>query len=122
MHASVETLDALAVANIIGLSENARDEDGHTANECFLKCRSAHCAVARQELDAERKSWNALMRSVGGYGKVLFDESHQHQEPMAKFSNDPRDKQDECCLADEFTSGDMKEDDFVDAEDGYGKD
>ena len=64
LHASTEVMDMLTSAKLLGLDEEARDKDGHPPNECFLKCRGSHCAVARKSFDAEKSSWVGLMESA----------------------------------------------------------
>ena len=64
LHASTEVIDMLTRAKLLGLDEEAQDKDGHPPNECFLKCRASHCAVARKSFDAERRSWVGLMKSA----------------------------------------------------------
>ena len=54
----------LATARLVGLDAEVRDKDGHSPNDCFLKCRNAYCAVARKSLRAERGSWMKLLDSA----------------------------------------------------------
>lgn len=70
LHASTEMLSLLAGAALPGLETEARDKDGHSPNECFLQCRGAYCAVARQSSDLERKAWARLMESARRHAEV----------------------------------------------------
>ena len=58
---------------------DAPDNDGHSPNECFVRCRSAHCAVTRKEWDVEKRAWVRLMVSVRGES-VVVDDEHDEME------------------------------------------
>ena len=66
LHVSTEAMDILASADLCKLDADARDSDGHTPNECFIKCRSECCALARKPFKIEAESWVRLMKSVRG--------------------------------------------------------
>ena len=119
MHASTDTMDVVSAASLRGLDPDARDRDGHTPNECFLKCRHAHCAVARQSLDVERESWSALMQSTRGDTPVLLNEDENDQDWMATNLDAISCKHEDLCSVDEISIDSMSEHEFVDAEDVY---
>ncbi|KAL0765958.1 hypothetical protein CaCOL14_011699 [Colletotrichum acutatum] len=66
LHGSTEAMDILASANLCGVDAAIRDKDGHTPNECFVRCRNSHCAVARRPFESEKLSWVSLMNSARG--------------------------------------------------------
>ena len=117
MYASTATMDILSAASVEGLDADARDRDGHTPNECFLKCRNAHCAVARQSLEVERKSWTALMKSARGQARILLDGGDLDHQKLEKFSEGTRSDHEDPSPVDEMSSDSLSDDDFVDAED-----
>ena len=52
---------------------DAPDKDGHSPNECFVRCRGAHCAVIRKEWGVEKRAWVRLMMSARGESVVVDD-------------------------------------------------
>jgi hypothetical protein len=87
LHASTEVMEMLTSANlsILEAIADAQDKDGHSPNECFVRCRSAHCAVTRKEWDVERRAWVRLMMSARGESAVVDDE---HDEREFRFEED----------------------------------
>ncbi|KAK1542098.1 B-cell lymphoma 3-encoded protein [Colletotrichum paranaense] len=57
LHGSTEAMDILASANLCGVDTAIRDKDGHTPNECFVRCRDNHCAVTRKPFESEKLAW-----------------------------------------------------------------
>ena len=83
-------LSLLAAANLPGLEMKARDKDGHSPNECFLQCRGAHCAIARQSLDEEGKAWARLMESTRRHAEVssyVYDAEDVRNQRKNSFSS-----------------------------------
>ncbi|KAK1488495.1 B-cell lymphoma 3-encoded protein [Colletotrichum abscissum] len=66
LHGSTEAMDILASANLCGVDTAIRDKDGHTPNECFVRCRDNHCAVTRKPFESEKLAWVSLMNSARG--------------------------------------------------------
>ncbi|KAF8859350.1 ankyrin [Acephala macrosclerotiorum] len=120
LHASTEAMDMLAAADLFGLDPVAQDKDGHSPNECFMECRSAHCAVARKPFDVERKFWVRLMRSARGQTKVSLGVGDEDEE-MGVMHDDICDKHKHSFLVTETSSDSMSEEEYVDAEDGNDK-
>ena len=120
LHASTEVLDMLTAANLFGLDAVARDKDGHLPNECFLRCRSTHCAVARKPFDVERRSWVRLMKSARGQTEVSLGVADEDEEPEL-ISEDIRDKRKDIFSISETSSGDTSEEEYVDAYDSNDK-
>lgn len=81
LHASIEVMEILTSANLSVLEAivDAPDKDGHSPNECFVRCRSAHCAITRKECDLEKRAWARLMISARG-GSVVVDDDHDETE------------------------------------------
>ncbi|KAG7077698.1 B-cell lymphoma 3-encoded protein [Colletotrichum scovillei] len=123
LHGSTEAMDILASANLCGVNTAFRDKDGHTPNECFVRCRDNHCAVARKPFGSEKLAWVSLMNSARGQelpvrdltGQDADDEStivaseyewgHRKRSTASHVSIDPSD-------------GEVSSDDeFMDAED-----
>lgn len=73
-------MDLLVAANLSGLNTINRDRDGHSPNECFMKCRSAHCAVARKPIGVERMSWLSLMKSASRRSEFLLNLATEDEE------------------------------------------
>ena len=88
LHGSIEAMDVLAAGNLTGLDATARDRDGHTPSECFLKCRNAHCAVARMPFDVERASFTRLMKSVTGDLDLSSAAVHEDDNSNSLAEND----------------------------------
>lgn len=120
LHASTEVMDMLAAANIFGLDPVAQDKDGHSPKECFVECRSAHCAVARKSFDVESKSWVRLMKSTHGQTKVWFGVGDEDEE-AGVMSDDIYDKHKDSFLVSETSSDSISEEEYVNAEDGNDK-
>ena len=115
-------MDMLTAANLSGLEAEARDKDGHSPNECFLKCRDSHCAVARNAIDLERKSWIRLMKSARGQAEVslrIADES----EEVGQNAEDIRSKhrRSDSLSSCDTNSSSSSEEEYVDAYDGNEK-
>jgi hypothetical protein len=87
LHASTEVIEMLTSANLSVLEAiaDAPDKDGHSPNECFMRCRSEHCAVTRKKWDVEKRAWVGLMISVRGESVVVDDE---HYETEVRFEVD----------------------------------
>ena len=104
----------------LDLEADARDKDDHSANECFLQCRSAHCAVARDSMNRERESWVRLMRSARRRDEdslCIVDENEDKE--MGQGSGDVCDRyrhSDEFLGSSEAGSGSVSEEEFVDAD------
>lgn len=118
LHASTEVMDMLTAANMFGLNAVARDKDGHSPDECFLKCRSAHCAVARKPFDVERRSWARLMKSALRKTEISLDVSDEDEE-TGVIPEDIRHQCKDACMISETSSGSTSEEEYVDA---YGGD
>ena len=118
LHGSIEAMDMLAASKITGLDATSRDTDGHTPNECFLKCRSAHCAVARMPFDMERTSFTRLLKSIAGEIEVPFAvlDEDGYRVVMPEAVHDNRSESD---LFSEISSDNMSDDEYVDAEDSF---
>lgn len=117
LHASTEAMDMLSRANLLGLDEEARDKDRHSPNECFLKCRSSHCAVARKSFDVEKRSWVRLMKSA----RTPTEESvilGDVDEGMGMVSQVLRDKRNDSGFFSDSGSDSMSEEEYMDAYDG----
>ena len=71
--------------SILEAIADAKDKDGHSPNECFVRCRSAHCAVTREKWDVEKRAWVRLMISVRGE-RVVFN--NEHDETELRFEED----------------------------------
>jgi ankyrin repeat protein len=80
LHATTEVMDMLAEANLLGLDPNASDKDGHSPNECFVRCRGAHCAIERKSFAEENPSWARLMRAARRQFNVSDDEEDEDEE------------------------------------------
>ena len=80
LHASTEAMDILASVDLRKLDADAKDNDGHTPNECFIKCRSECCALARKPFNFETESWVRLMKSVRGENHLGCDIIKQEDE------------------------------------------
>ncbi|KXH65718.1 B-cell lymphoma 3-encoded protein [Colletotrichum salicis] len=80
LHGSTEAMDTLASANLGGVDTTIRDKDGHTPNECFIRCRNDHCAVARKPFDSEKSSWVALMNSANRQKSPSQDVTGQYAD------------------------------------------
>ena len=120
LYASTEVIDMLARANLLGLDTEARDKDCHSPNECFLKCRNAHCAVARTSFDAEKRSWVRLMKSA----RTRIDDSiivGDEYDETAMISEDLRDKREDSGFFSDTDSDSTSEENYVDAYDGDDK-
>tara|TARA_R110002003_G_scaffold121_33_gene10925 strand:+ start:3817 stop:4161 length:345 start_codon:yes stop_codon:yes gene_type:complete len=110
-------MQLLATANLLGLEPDTRDKDGHTPSECFLRCRSSHCAVVRESFDVEKQIWTRLMRSARGHGEVLrevFDDND-----ITVVEDDFSDKRKDSFMSNRIVDESESEDEFVDAEDGF---
>lgn len=59
-------MDILASADLGGVDTAIKDKDGHTPNECFIRCRNDHCAIARKPFESEKLAWVSLMNSARG--------------------------------------------------------
>ncbi|KXH39178.1 B-cell lymphoma 3-encoded protein [Colletotrichum nymphaeae SA-01] len=66
LHGSTEAMDILAPANLCCVDTAIRDKDGHTPNECFVRCRDNYCAVTRKPFESEKLAWVSLMNSARG--------------------------------------------------------
>ncbi|EXF77969.1 B-cell lymphoma 3-encoded protein [Colletotrichum fioriniae PJ7] len=66
LHGSTEAMDILASADLGGVDTAIKDKDGHTPNECFIRCRNDHCAIARKPFESEKLAWVSLMNSARG--------------------------------------------------------
>jgi len=95
----------LAAAKLPGFKPAAQDKDGHTPNECFLRCRDVYCAVAREPFKAEKRAWISLLSSARGHGEVIGE----------VFDDD-----DETVVDDDFST--KRRDSFVTSESGDGSD
>ena len=126
LHASTEMLDMLTAANLSGLEAEARDKDGHSPNECFLNCRSAHCAVSRSSADLERQTWVRLMKSarrqagLSLYTAAAADDDDDDEEETGQRSEDVHGKHSRSnSLSSVETSNDsVSEEEYADAYDG----
>jgi hypothetical protein len=110
-------MQILATANLPGLEPDTRDKDGHTPSECFLRCRSSHCAVVRESFELEKRIWARLMRSARGHGEVLhevFDD-----DDITVVDDDFRDKRKDSFMSSRIVDESESEDEFVDADDGF---
>jgi hypothetical protein len=110
-------MQILATANLPGLEPDTGDEDGHTPSECFLRCRSSHCAVVRESFELEKRIWARLMRSARGHGEVLhevFDD-----DDITVVEDDFRDKRKDSFMSSRIVDESESEDEFVDADDGF---
>ena len=116
LHASTEVMDILTTANLFGLDAVARDKDGHSPNDCFLKCRSAHCAVGRKSFDVERRAWVGLMKSARRQNEVLLGVIDEDGE-TGMITNDIRTNRKDSLFIIETGSGSTSEEEYVDAYD-----
>ncbi|KAJ0332162.1 hypothetical protein COL5a_001866 [Colletotrichum fioriniae] len=66
LHGSTQAMDILASADLGGVDTAIKDKDGHTPNECFIRCRNDHCAIARKPFESEKLAWVSLMNSARG--------------------------------------------------------
>ena len=114
-------MDILASIDLYGLDVDAKDKDGHTPNECFMKCRNVYCAVTRKPFEVERQSWVRLMKSARGESDLLFDVI-EPDEKVRNMSPDwwSADKGTVFLGPTSVISESESDDDFVDAEDGLG--
>lgn len=113
LYASTEALEMLTAANLLGLDAEARDGDRHSPNECFLECRSAHCAVARKSFDVERWSWVKLMKSARRQTEVSCDVANEDVE-TGMVSEDMCNKRKDSGFCSQTNSGSTSEEEFVD--------
>ena len=121
LFANIETIDMLAAGNLFGLDPDARDKNGHTPNECFLKCRSAHCAVARKSFDVEKGAWARLMDSARRQNKASLDVAGNETRPTRRdplTSKGIRNKNEDWSSLSEISSDNRSEEIYVDAEEG----
>ena len=115
-------LDLLTAANLSGLDAEARDKDGHSPNECFLNCRNAHCAVARDSLDLERESWVRLMKSArrrNEDSRCIADEDEETGHCSEYIRRKYR--RSDSLSSSEASSGSISEEEYMDAYDGNEK-
>ena len=84
LHASTEVMEILTSASLSAFEAIADtpDKNGHSPNECFVRCRSAHCAVTRKEWEVEKRAWVRLMMSARGESAVVDD---NYDETDVKF-------------------------------------
>ena len=124
LHASTEMLDMLTAANLSGLEADARDKDGHSPNECFLNCRSGHCAVSRNSIDQERKSWSRLMKSARRQAGVSLYIAGEEEEPGRNTEHIyGKHRPSDSLSSIETSCGSIsEEEEFMDAFDGHEKD
>ena len=110
-------LTILTTANLRGLEAEARDKDGHSPNECFLKCRSAHCAAARDSIDLERKSWVRLMRCARRRDEnspCITNEAEETGQGFEDIGDEYRQNDSFSSSSSETSSGSISEEEFVD--------
>ena len=107
----------LAAAHLPGLDTWIQDKDGHPPNECFVKCRAAHCAVARMSSEVESKSWARLMQSVRGCPDVSLKLSDGNEWVRTR-ADIGATKHGTLESVHEISDEDSSVEDFVDAEDG----
>ncbi|KAK5123276.1 hypothetical protein LTR85_002706 [Meristemomyces frigidus] len=121
LRSSIEAMHIVSTAKLFGLDPSARDIDGHTANECFLECRDAHCAVARRSPAEERSAWTTLVNAVRKqsdvplFERVSCEDEDEDGEGLASCwpYADTRDSKSELDQSDSDTGSDH---DFADAE------
>ena len=106
----------LAAANITALDASARDKDGHTPNECFKKCRNAHCAVSRKSFDVERTSFTKLLSSVAGKVEIPIDMIDNDKAEVILLETVDEDFN-ESILVSEIDSDSASDKEYVDAAD-----
>jgi hypothetical protein len=104
----------LAAAQLSGLKPDSKDKDGHTPNECFLRCRNANCAVTRQPFDVEKRAWMRLMSSARGHGEILYEVFDD--DDVTVVDDDFVSKCNDSFAFSEASGDSDSEDDFVDAE------
>lgn len=112
----------LSGANLSCLETEARDKDGHSPNECFLRCRSAHCAVARSSIDLERQCWVMLMQSARRQAEVspftaVEDEETGQKTASVRSKHRRSDSLSSCGTS----CGTISDEEYVDAFDGNKK-
>jgi hypothetical protein len=111
-------MNIIASAHLSGLQPNSQDKSGHTPNECFLRCRNAHCAVTRQSFDLEKQAWVRLMNSARGHGEVLcevFDD-----DDITVVADDFSCKRKDSLAVSDSSYDNESDDEFVDAEELHG--
>lgn len=121
LHASTEVMDILTSANLSGINTTSRDKDGHSPNQCFLECRSAHCAIARKPFHEEKESWVRLLASSCGQMTSLDDVDASFGNPEIVLDNICYESEDSFLVTEDSSESDSEEE-FVDAEDGRDKD
>jgi hypothetical protein len=97
-----------------GLEPDSKDKDGHTPNECFLRCRNAHCAVTRQPFDVEKRARVKLMSSARGHGEILYEGFDD--DDVTVVDDDFTSKRNDSFAFSEASGDSDPEDEFVDAE------
>ena len=113
-------MDLLTAAGLSGLDTEAKDKDGHTPNDCFLKCRSTQCAVERKPSKVERSSWATLMKSV---------REQPTEDPIRPFEHENRghmltdiyEKPRDSITISEISIDDFSDEEYMDACDGSDK-
>ena len=83
-HASTEVMETLTSASlsVFEAIADAPVKNGHSPNECFVRCRSAHCAVTRKEWEVEKRAWVRFMMSARRESAVVDDD---YDETDVKF-------------------------------------
>lgn len=117
LYASTEVMDMLAAAKIPGINTADLDKDGHSPNQCFLKCRSASCAIKRKGLAIERRSWARLMASVRGQAENSLDFDEGYEDAVVVVEEIVDEDRGSFFGREESLASDSEEE-YVDAEDG----
>jgi hypothetical protein len=120
LYASTEVMDMLTVADIFGIDTTARDKDGHSPNQCFLECRSAHCAITRKPFTVEKRSWARLMASARRPTKGSFDVDEEYEEAGVMLEKAEIEDKDSSLVREESFDSESEEE-YADAEDGMNR-
>jgi hypothetical protein len=120
LHASTEVMDILTTATLSGIDTIARDKDGHSPNQCFLECRSAHCAIARKPFHKEKESWVRLLASSCRHTTRSDNVDAEFGNLEIVVDKICYESEDSFLVTEDSSESDSEEE-FVDAEDGRDK-
>jgi len=75
-------VDLLSTSYLVGVNAAGRDKHGLTPQECLLRCRAMHCAVADKPFDLESRSWGALIGSTRGQNEGWKSKANNNIEAV----------------------------------------